>query len=55
MLFLFLQVFIQPVEVASLPEDAVLWLEYPVVLVWEAEELGWDATEACCVEGRHGL
>ena len=52
---LFLQPLIEPAEEGSLPEDAILWLQYPVVLVWEDEEFGRDATQASCIEGSHAL
>ena len=52
---LFLQPLIEPAEEGSLPEDTILWLQYPVVLVWEDEEFGRDATQASCIEGSHAL
>ena len=50
-----LEVLIEPVEVSALPEQGVLWLEYPVIFVWVDEELSWDASELCGVEGSHSL
>lgn len=50
-----LEVLIEPVEVSALPEQSVLWLEYPVIFVWVDEELSWDTSELCGVEGGHSL
>ena len=52
---LFLQPLVQPSEEGALPEHAILWLQYPVVLIRIDEELGWDATHAGCIEGAHAL
>ena len=52
---LFLQPLIEPAEEGSLPEDTILWLQYPVVLVWEDKKFGRDATQASCIEGSHAL
>ena len=50
-----LEVLIKPAEVGALPEQGVLWLEYPVIFIWVDEELSWDASELCSVEGSHSL
>ena len=52
---LFLQPFIQPAEEGALPEHAILWLQYPVVLIRIDEEFGWNTTHAGCIEGTHTL
>ena len=52
---LFLQPFIQPAEEGALPEHAVLWLQYPVVLVRIDKKLGRDATHTGCIKGAHTL
>ena len=52
---LLLQPLVQPAEEGSLPENAILWLQYPVVLIREDEELGWDATHTSGIEGTHTL
>ena len=52
---LLLQPAVEPLEVGALPKDAVLGLQYPVVLVGEDEEFGGDAAQACGVEGSHAL
>ena len=52
---LFLQPLIQPSEEGALPEHAVLWLQYPVVLIRIDEEFGWNTAHAGCIEGTHAL
>ena len=52
---LFLQPLIEPAKEGSLPEDTILWFQYPVVLVWEDEKFGRNATQASCIEGSHAL
>ena len=53
--FLFLQPFVQPAEEGTLPENSVLWFQYPMILVWEDEQLGRNATHASRIEGSHAL
>ena len=52
---LFFEPLVEPAEEQTLPQDSILRFENPVVFVGEAEELGFYASQAGCVEGRHGL
>ena len=53
--FLFLQPTVEPLEECALPQHAVLWFKYPVVLVGEDKQLGWDAFHTCSVKCTHAL
>ena len=50
-----LEVLIEPADVGALPEQGVLWLKYPVIFIGVDEELSWNASELCGVEGGHSL
>ena len=45
----------EPGEVCALPEDSVLGLQYPVVLIGIEEEFSLDATHTGSIEGTHAL
>ena len=46
---------VEPIEIGALPEDAVLGLEHPVVLIGEDEQLGLYAFHSGGIEGTHAL
>ena len=46
---------VEPVKECSLPEYTVLWLQHPVVLVGEDEQLCLNTLHAGCIECRHAL
>ena len=50
-----LEVLIEPAEVGALPEQGILRLEHPVIFIGVDEELSWDTSELCGVEGSHSL
>ena len=50
-----LQPAVQPVEEGTLPENAVLGFQYPMVFIGEDEELGGNTFHAGCIEGGHTL
>ena len=52
---LLLQPAVKPVEECALPQYAVLWLQYPVVLVREDEQLSRNTPEPCGIECSHAL
>ena len=52
---LFLQPAVEPVEVGALPENTVLGLEHPVVLIWEDKQLCGQSFHAGSIEGSHAL
>ena len=41
---------VKPSEECALPKYAILWLEYPVILVGKDKKFGWNATKTCCVK-----
>ncbi len=49
------QVFIQPIIEPTLPQNAILRFQHPVVLVGEIQEFGVDAAQDGCVVGLHAL
>ena len=53
--FRFSQPGFQPIEEYTLPEDAVLWLEYMVALVREIKEFARYAFHLCSSEGFDSL
>ena len=52
---LFLEVFVEPVDEVTVPEEAVLGMEHPVGLVGEVEVAGIEAAELGGVVGSHAL
>jgi hypothetical protein len=46
---------VEPIEVCALPENAILGFEYPVVLVGEEQQFGFDAQILSRIEGCNGL
>ena len=53
--YLLLQIFVKEAEEGALPEDGVLRLEDPVVLIGEYEHLSFKTMHLCGVECHHAL
>ena len=34
---------VNPTNDLRVPQEAVLWVKYPVVLIWKSQELAWDS------------
>lgn len=52
---LFLQPLVEPREESALPQDAILGLQYPMVFIWENEQLSGNAPHASRIERSHAL